>query len=147
MISFDTHMTISQYCFSSFRPRSNSVVQQHGTFCSSGTCYYRHSNYASLSNSVSKSNSKIDYFQYCVTRWSPSFNCCVTFSVANYPHGQVEITGAMSSFTMMGICAYHVYQRTWMSLLGKNTIARKSSNEHDPYAVAVVENVGERSSR
>ena len=68
-----------------------------------------------------------------------------SFSVANYELGKVEITGAMNSFTMTDtIHAYHVYQRTWMHLLGKatGTIARKSSNEHDPYAVAVLENVG-----
>ena len=38
----------------------------------------------------------------------------VTFSVANYEHGQVETTGAMCSFAMPCIVrAYHVYLQTW----------------------------------
>ena len=58
--------------------------------------------------------------QYCVTRGRPSFYCCVTFLVANYSHGQVATTGAMSSLSMPGIfCAYHVYRQTWTPFVGE----------------------------
>ena len=50
--------------------------------------------------------------------------CCGTFSVANYEHCQVEITG-MSSFCMPGIIwPHHVYWKIW----GKATIAKERSN-------------------
>ena len=44
----------------------------------------------------------------------------LTFSIAKYALGQVEITGAMSSFFMPGIIrAYHVYWRTWIPFVGE----------------------------
>ena len=68
----------------------------------------------------------------------------VTFSVANYERGQVEITGAMSLFSMPAIIhTYPVYRQTWMPLVAERyNIARELSNEHEPCAVAVVENAG-----
>ena len=51
----------------------------------------------------------------------------------------MEITGEMSSFFISDIIlAYH-------ALLPTNTDAicwRKPSNEHDPYAIAVLDNIG-----
>ena len=97
-----------------------------------------------LSNSASKSYLKSINFQYCVTRGSPSFYCCVTFSLANYEHdGYVEANEAVShspwraSFahtTSTDECGCHCWE--------KAPIAREPSNEHDPYAIAVLENVG-----
>ena len=53
----------------------------------------------------------------------------------------VATTGAMSSFSVPGIiCEYHVCQRIWAPFVGeKATTAREPGNEHDPYAVAVLE--------
>ena len=38
------------------------------------------------------------------------------------------------------ICGYHVYQRIWTPFIGeKATTAREPGNQHDRYAVAVLE--------
>ena len=59
-------------------------------------------------------------------------------------HGQVEITRAMSSFFVLGIIhIYHVHRRTRTPLSVKSSKPGEPSDEHNPYAVAVLENVGE----
>ena len=64
-------------------------------------------------------------------------------SVANYVHGQVETTRAMSSFSMPG--QHHLLIPRLLANMdtvcwGKATIAREPSNEHDQYMLAVVSN-------
>ena len=73
------------------------------------------------------------------------FYCnCLMFSVANYAHGQVEI---YCSVDLILYAEHHSRVPRLSANMdtiywGKGTIAREPSNEHDPYAVAVLENVG-----
>ena len=62
-------------------------------------------------------------------------------------HGQVETTGVMSSFFMLSIIRendVYILANIDAICFGKATIARVPSNdtEHDPYAVAVLEDMG-----
>ena len=56
------------------------------------------------------------------------------FSLANYAHGQVATTGAMSSFSVPGIlCGDHIYWQTMTPFVGETaTIAKEPHNEPDP---------------